>query len=260
MPKADQDEEQAGAPGDIRRTRRVWRTSLVADTDVAIGRLLGRDLRPEGFGVDVEYTAQAVLDRVAGDCPDTVILGSDLPDMTALDLVGRLNATPGPPLLVLVEARGANIVQVLDAGADDCMCKPILVGELAARLRKLVRRHLQDQGMPTVIRTATLELDCVLWRARVRGVAVRLSVKEQAALRMLVEDIGNVVSNRDLLARLWGSPNLAPRGRIGAVIHTLRRKLDLAFEGAHGLLAVPQVGYRLVVSGPIAQVEGQQRK
>ena len=217
--------ERTGAPRKPRRIHPVWRTSLVADADVAIGRLLGRDLLPEGFGVKVEYTGQAVLDHVSGDRPDAVILGSDLPDMTALDLVGRLNAKPGPPLLVLLEAHEGNMVQVLDAGADDCMRKPILVGELAARLRKLVRRHLQNQGVPTVIRTETLELDCVLWRARVRGAEVRLSAKETVALRMLVEGMGNVVSHRDTLARLWGSPNLSPSGRIGSIVRNLRQKI-----------------------------------
>jgi two-component system KDP operon response regulator KdpE len=203
----------------------------------------------------VEYTGQAVLDRVVGDRPDAVILGSDLPDMTALDLVGRLCANLGPPLLVLLEAHDGNMVQVLDAGADDCMRKPILVGELAARLRKLVRRHLQNRGVPAAIRTETLELDCVLWRAKLRGVEVRLSVKETAALRLLVEDIGNVVSHRDFLARLWGSANLSPKGRIGSVMRNLRRKLELTAEGAVRLLAVPQVGYRLVVSAEGHQPE-----
>ncbi len=248
--------ERTGAPRKPRRIHPVWRTSLVADADVAIGRLLGRDLLPEGFGVKVEYTGQAVLDHVSGDRPDAVILGSDLPDMTALDLVGRLNAKPGPPLLVLLEAHEGNMVQVLDAGADDCMRKPILVGELAARLRKLVRRHLQNQGVPTVIRTETLELDCVLWRARVRGAEVRLSAKETVALRMLVEGMGNVVSHRDTLARLWGSPNLSPSGRIGSIVRNLRQKLELTAEGTVQLLAVPQVGYRLVVPAGPAYAQG----
>ena len=246
--RADARADQTGAAGRPRRTQPAWRTSLVADSDVAIGRLLGRDLLQEGFGVELEYTGQAVLDHVRGGRPDTVIVGGDLPDMTALDLVGRLCANPGPPLMVLLDAQDADVVQVLDAGADDCMRKPILVGELAARLRKLVRRHLQNQNVPTVIRTATLELDCVLWRVRTHGVEVRLSVKEQAALRMLVEGAGTVVSNRDLLARLWGSPDLSPAGRIASVVRNLRRKLGLTADGPVRLLAVPQVGYRLVVS------------
>ncbi len=170
--RADARADQTGAAGRSRRTQPAWRTSLVADSDVAIGRLLGRDLLQEGFGVELEYTGQAVLDHVRGGRPDTVIVGGDLPDMTALDLMGRLCANPGPPLMVLLDAQDADVVQVLDAGADDCMRK----------------------------------------------------------------------------ARLWGSPDLSPAGRIASVVRNLRRKLELTADGPVRLLAVPQVGYRLVVS------------
>lgn len=239
--------EQTGAPGKSRRTRPVRRTSLVADTDVAVGRLLGRYLPLEGFQVKLAHTGQAVLDQIVGDRPDTIVIGSDLPDMTALELVRSLRSMPGPSCLVLLEATDGGVVEMLDAGADDCMRKPIIVAELAARLRKLIRQHLENQGVPAVIRTDELELDCVLWRIKRRGVEVVLSVKEHAALRMLVENVGSVVSNRDLLAQLWGSADLSSSGRTSSLIHNLRHKLGLTTESAVRVLSVSQVGYRLVV-------------
>ena len=237
--------EQTGAPGKPRRTPSAWRTTLIADTDVAIGRLLGRYLPLEGFQVKLAHGGQAVLNQIAANCPDTIVLGSILPDMTALELVRSLRFIPGPPRLVLLEATDS-VVEMLDAGADDCMRKPIIVAELAARLRKLIRRHLETEGVPLFIRTDELELDCVLWRVRRRGVEVVLSAKEQAALQMLVEKIGGVVSNQDLLARLWGSSDLTAPGRTASLIRRLRRKLGLTAESAVRLLSVSQVGYRLV--------------
>ena len=237
--------EQIGAPGKVRRTYSVWRTSLVADTDVAVGRLLGRYLPLEGFRVKLAHTGQAVLDEIAGDCPDTIVVGSDLPDMTALKLIRSLRSITGPPRLVLLETNDG-VVEMLDAGANDCMRKPIIVAEVAARLRKLIRQHLETQGVPPLIRTDELEIDCVLWRVRRHGVAVVLSAKEQAALQMLVEKVGGVVSNQDLLARLWGSSDLPSSGRTASLIHNLRRKMGLTTESVVQVLSVSQVGYRLV--------------
>lgn len=238
-----------GAPGQARRIPAVWRWSLVADNDVSTGRLLGRTLPFEGFRVGMVGSAAAVLECVASNRPDAIVLGSDLPDMKAFDLIARLDAGVGPPLLMLMAGTQDDRVRALNAGAGDCMPKPFLVGELAARLRKLVRRRLMNQGDVTGIHTDTLDVDCVLWRVRVRGIEVRLSDREQAVMRMLIEDIGNVVSIDDLLARIWGSRAAATAWPIRPVVRSLRRKLGLGPDGPVRLLSVQQVGYRLVVPG-----------
>ena len=238
-----------GASVRDRRIPAVWRWSLVADNDIATGRLLGRVLPPEGFRVGTVGSAEAVLECVANNRPDVIVLGGNLPDMTAFDLIARLDASVGPPLLMLMAGLKEDVVNALNAGAGDCMPKPFMVGELAARLRKLVRRRMMNQGYLTSIRTDTLDVDCVLWRVRVRGVEVRLSAREHAVMRMLIEDIGNVVSIGDLLARIWDSRPVSTPWPIRSVVQNLRRKLGLGTGGAVRLLSVQQIGYRLVVSG-----------
>ena len=236
-----------GTPARARRIPVVRRWSLVADHDVSTARLLGRALPSEGFRVGTVESAAAVLECVAHNRPDAIVLGSDLPDMKAFDLISRLDAGAGPPLLMLLAAASdGDVVRALDAGAGDCMRKPFMVGELAARLRKLVRRRLMNQGFVTGIRTGVLDVDCVLWRVRVCGIEIRLSASEHAVMRMLVEDVGNVVSTNDLLGRVGGSsPSSA--WPLRPVVQSLRRKLGLVSGGPVRLLSVQQVGYRLVV-------------
>jgi two-component system KDP operon response regulator KdpE len=235
------------ASGRARRIPAIWRWSLVADSDIATGRLLGRVLPAEGFRVGTAGSAKAVLQCVASNRPDAIVLGGDLPDMTAFELIARLHASAGPPLLMLIAGTRDDMVRALDAGAGDCMPKPFLVGELAARLRKLVRRRLMNQGFVTSIRTETLDIDCVRWRVCLRGVEIRLSAREYAVMRMLVEDIGKVVSIADLLSRVWWSRPAATAWPIRPVVRNLRRKLDLGAGSPVRLLSVQQLGYRLVV-------------
>lgn len=245
MPRLD----YQGAPFRERRSPAVWRWSLVADSDPTTGQLLGRVLPSEGFRVGTTGSAKAVLDCVANSRPDVIVLGGDLPDMKAFELISRLDACDGPPLLMLMVGSKDDMVRALDAGAGDCMPKPFMAGELAARLRKLVRRRLMNQGFVTSIHTDTLDLDCVLWRVRLRGVDVRLSAREHAVMRMLIEDIGNVVSIGDLLARIWNARPAATPWPIRSVVRNLRRKLGLTADSPVRLLSVPQVGYRLIVPG-----------
>ena len=236
-------------PPRTRHRRAVWRSVLVADTDIATGRYLGRTLPAEGFAVKLAGSGAALLDLVETTRPDAIVLGASLPDMTALDVIATLQSMMGPPLLMLLPTPiPRDVAMILDAGADDCLSKPFLLRELAARLRRLVRRRLLWRGMPSHIRTATLDLDIVRWRACVHGEEVRLSRTEQAVLKMLVEGKGEVVLYTDLLSTVWGS-SVKPAGhRIRPVVRNLRHKLKLTYDGAVRLLAEPQFGYRLVIA------------
>lgn len=226
----------------------TWRSGLVADTDTAIGRLLSRRLPEQGFSVRLAQSADDVLAASSQHGPDVIILGGDMPDMAALDLVAQVEARSGPPLLLLLSnPTEFDIVNALDAGAADCMHKPFLIGELAARLRKLIRWRLMRQGVVAGIRTDTLDLDVVRWRITVRGVEIRLSSKEQAVLSALVEAMGNVVSTEELCVGVWGSTRRPGEARIRPIVHNLRRKLDLTPESDVRLLSELQVGYRLVL-------------
>jgi two-component system, OmpR family, KDP operon response regulator KdpE len=226
-----------------------WRRVLVADTDPAIGRLLGRGLPARGFQVEVRTSASAALSLIAASRPDVVIVGGDLPDMGGLELVDTIRRDLGLPLLMLVVGRDdAATVEALDAGADDCMSKPFLMDELAARLRKLVRHALAQRGQATTIRADRLEIDCVRWRVRLGGRDTRLSEKEFAILRMLVEELGNVVSLGDLLRRVWGTERPDRMGRVRGLVRRLRTKLGMTSGSAARIEAERQIGYRLVVA------------
>lgn len=232
--------------GGAGRPLRAWRRTLVADSDPAIGRLLRRRLPVHGFSVELGGSGASVLSQVAVDRPDTVVVGSDLPDIPALDLVRILHRDPDLPLLVLLaDPAAAAVIEALDAGADDCIGKPFLVGELAARLRKLVRRALIEHGLPTMIRSEALEIDCVRWHVRLGGRDVALSAKEHVILRMLVEEAGNVVGTRELLQRSWGTDRLDRTERVRRLVGRLRSKLGMTANSAICIQAEPQIGYRL---------------
>jgi DNA-binding response OmpR family regulator len=234
----------------------AWRRILVADTDPAIGRLLARFLPAEGFRAEPAHTASAILAATEDDRPDIVVIGSDLADMTCLDLVRALHLLSGPPRLVLVP-QGGDAVALLDAGADDCLAKPFLLGELAARLRRLVRRDLAERGLPPVIRAGGLEIDCVRWHIRRGGNEVVLSAHEHAALCLLLEQAGTVVSARAILRRVWGMTDggaAGAGGRIGRVrrlVAALRRKLGGTPQESLRIQAEQQEGYRLTLPRPV---------
>ena len=141
------------------------------------------------------------------------------------------------PVLVLT-ARDAvpSRIEGLDAGADDYLVKPVDLGELAARLRALVRRA---HGVPqTRLALGAVTLDPAarqVWRG---DELVELSLREFDLLHVFVLNADRVLSREQLEQHLykWGSE--VSSNAVEVHIHNLRRKL-----GAELIETVRGVGY-----------------
>ena len=221
---------------------------MIADPDPAIVRYLGRRLPAEGFSVRVDENLESLQSSKAVFRPDVVILGADLPNGRAICLTKAIATSGGPPVfLLLTDSSPAAAVEVLDAGATDCMLKPFLIGELAARLRKLVRQDLARRGISAGVRAEGLDIDFVRWRVHVNDVDVVLTQKEQTVLRLLVLEAGNVVSTRSIFENIWGYDLPPDSKKLNSIVGGLRRKLGLQPGMGIQLIAEAQLGYRLVL-------------
>ena len=227
---------------------KTWRSVLLADPDPAIVRYLGRRLPAEGFSVQVDERLESLQTSRAVFRPDAVILGGDLPDKRAIRLTKAIAEGGGPPVfLLLADPSPEAAVEMLDAGATDCMLKPFLIGELAARLRKLVRQDLARRGLAAGVHANGLDIDFVRWRVHVDGVHVVLTQKEQTILRLLVQEAGKIVSTTSIFENIWGYDLPPDNRKLNPIVSGLRRKLGLQPGAGVQLVAEAQMGYRLVL-------------
>ena len=87
-------------------------------------------------------TGREAVALAAGRPPDAVILDLSLPDVTGVEVITKLRNQYRAPIIVLSGRAGAgDKIGALDAGADDYVTKPFVMGELLARLRAKLRRH-----------------------------------------------------------------------------------------------------------------------
>ncbi len=116
---------------------------LIVEDEKEIRRFLRTALESEGLRVYDAETLQRGLIEAATRKPDLVILDLGLPDGDGIDFIRDYRQWSQTPVIVLsARSDEQDKIAALDAGADDFLAKPFGIGELQARLRVALRRHV----------------------------------------------------------------------------------------------------------------------
>jgi len=218
---------------------------LVVDDDRALRDALRRSLTLAGYGVELASGGQEALTHVAAHDPDALVLDVGLPDIDGMEVCRRLRAAGNRIPLLMLTARDTvgDRIAGLDAGADDYLVKPFDVGELAARLRALLRRAgAGDEPEPLAFAELRLEPD--RHGALVRDVFVELTRTEYGLLEVLLRNPRRVLAHETIYDRVWGYDFGPASNALRVYVGYLRRKLEDA--GARPLIhTVRGVGYVL---------------
>jgi DNA-binding response OmpR family regulator len=163
-----------------------------------------------------------------------------LPGKTGLDVLTGLRSRGSdvPVLIVTARDQTAARVEGLDAGADDYLVKPFDLDELLARIRAVMRRRVSRSR--SVVRHGPLVLNLATHEVMFDGEAVRLSAREFAVLRALMNEPGSIVGKAKLEEQLYGWDAEIESNAIDVYIHHLRRKIGAAF-----IVTVRGVGFKL---------------
>ncbi len=217
---------------------------LVVDDEPEILRTLGITLRARRYDVVLAASGRDALARAAEQPPDLVVLDLGLPDMDGVAVIEGLRTWTSVPILVLSgRSDSADKVDALDAGADDYVTKPFGMDELLARLRAMSRRTPTGEDAPRVTFGA-VEVDLAAKRVAVGGDEVRLTPTEWHLLEVLLRNPGRLLSQRELLAEVWGPGYETAQGNLRLYMAQLRRKLEADAARPAYFLTEPGMGYR----------------
>jgi two-component system KDP operon response regulator KdpE len=160
------------------------------------------------------------------------------------------------PIIVLSAwGQESQKVAALDAGADDYVTKPFGMGELLARLRVAVRRASPAPDEP-VITSGDFTVDLAAKRVQRNGTDVRLTPTEWQLLEVLVRHREKLVTQRQLLAEVWGPEYQTEGNYLRVYMAHLRRKLEPDPSRPRYLLTEPGIGYRFTCSESVASPPG----
>ena len=221
---------------------------LLAEDDSELRENLARALVAAGFTVDAVADGQDALFHISEFAYAVAVLDLGLPQITGLDVIRRCRqAGIRTPILVLTaRTRVAQVVEALEAGADDYLKKPVDPSELIAHLAAVMRRAENAEALAQTdlyfgrfrLHTRRRELLC-------DDKAVNLTAAEYAILELLWCNNGRVMSKREIAESYQRDPDIEMSANsVEALIGRIKRK------SAHGtdekslpLVTVRGLGY-----------------
>ncbi len=179
---------------------------------------------------------------------DAYIVDWGLPDMSGLDVLRaiRTRVPATVPVLFLTARDGEqDVIEALEAGADDFIVKPARIGELQARLRAVRRRHARFPDAPDTYAYDRFRFDLKQQRAWIDDRPVDLTQKEFQLAVLLLRNLGKPLSRSHIREVVWGRDSEIPSRTMDTHVSRVRTKLGLRPEGQYLLAPVYSYGYRL---------------
>lgn len=232
---------------------------LLVEDEAHLAEGIRFNLELDGYAVETIDDGLTAAERLApegreAEVLDLVILDVMLPGLDGFEIVERMRQAGNftPVLMLTAKSLPEDMVQGLEAGADDYLPKPFDLPVLLARVKGLIRRRDWTRGGTPALEGARIgesEVDFRTFEVRRGGETEHLTLLEAMLLKLLVQNRGQVVSKREILEKVW---NLNPDTETRAVdnfVMRLRRHLGDDPRSPRHLQTVRGAGYRLTEEG-----------
>jgi two-component system response regulator RegX3 len=224
---------------------------LVVEDEESFSDPLSYLLRKEGYEVAVADDGPAALAEFDRHGADLVLLDLMLPGIPGTEVCRQLRARSNVPVIMLT-AKDSEIDKVvgLELGADDYVTKPYSSRELVARVRAVLRRGTEADGLvPATIEAGPVRMDVERHVVTVNNGSVAMPLKEFELLEILLRNAGRVLTRMQLIDRVWGSDYVGDTKTLDVHVKRLRSKIEPDPANPKYLVTVRGLGYKFEAGG-----------
>lgn len=217
---------------------------LIAEDDNRLRKNIVHIIQKEYHQVDSVDNGQDALDYTLFDHYDLLILDWMMPELSGIDVCQevRKRGFAGGILMLTAKDDSSDIVQGLDAGADDYLVKPFKMDELLARIRAILRR--KEKTIEQVIEVENLKLH-IDSRTLFRGESeIVLTRNEFLLLEYLFINKGLVLTRDQICSHVWGFDHDTTSNNLDALVKLVRKKIDVGHEKSV-IENIRGIGYRV---------------
>jgi len=218
---------------------------LLVEDEIPLQELVSFNVQNAGHTIMAMDNANDALMRLEEYLPDLILLDIMLPGLKGdqfLKLIRSNSKYSGIPIIV-VSAKNSegDIVQLLEAGADDYLTKPFSMKVLLARIKVVLKRSRQDE-LTEVTSYAGLTVDEVKHQIYLADQEIILTNKEFELLLLLIKHPRRVFTRNQLLTTIWGYDTEVFTRTVDSHVSTLRKKLGAAGQV---IKSIPKIGYKV---------------
>jgi len=221
---------------------------LIAEDEIHLAEAVSQILKKHNYSVDMVHDGRSGLDYALTGIYDLLLLDIMMPELDGITVLKTLRSQGNHTPVILLTAKGelSDKVAGLDYGADDYIAKPFATEELLARIRAALRRKgevVPEDGL----KFGDIELNTAQLKLSVRGKEIKLNLKENELLEMLITRKQAITSKEQIIEKLWGFDSEVEYNNVEVYISFLRKKL-IFLNSAVRINTIRGVGYVLEVT------------
>lgn len=224
---------------------------LLVEDETALSQLIQEVLNSRGFHVTCTANGLQGWSVYKNTRPDIVIVDIMLPGKDGLSLVKdiRNSGDDLPVIFLTAKASPADVIQGLEAGADDYIKKPFSIEELMLRIKILVKRvgrvaqGSMQHDIP-IVKIGRFLFNHNRLELMIEGKAFQLSQREGDLLHLLLQHRNEVLDRTKALTRIWGEDTFFNARSMDVYITRLRKHLSK--DPSLQIINIRGKGYRLI--------------
>jgi len=221
---------------------RMSKKLLVYSKDRSIGELLGDGLEKRDFVLSATNSKKKMLTLASSARADFLLVDGSHSLEAGLEFCRQLRQRNDNARILLVTPSRKKINSKF---IDASFCAPITLRKLLYRLRKLLE---PDPRRLITIGPITLDVENRYVRSQNQG--SRLTPKETLLLELLMQQVGSLVSRKEIMNRVWKTDYMGDTRTIDVHIRWLRKKIEPSPNHPRYILTERGKGYRFEITAP----------
>jgi len=221
-------------------------TILLIEDELPIRKVLNISLESAGYKVvDCDNGREGARLAASVD-PELILLDLGLPDIDGKEIITQVREWSQVPIIICsVRNADQEIIEALEAGADDYITKPFNPEVLLARIHANLRKAATMEAGEPELMNGRIRMDLVRHEVYLDNKKIVFTPKEYELLRYFLVQRGKMLTHRDILKTVWGAAHTEDMQYLRVYVRQLREKVEPDANTPRYIITEPGIGYRM---------------
>lgn len=224
---------------------------LLIEDDISIQEMVETYLTKEGFHITIASDGEEGIFAFLKGSFDFIILDIMMPKLDGFEVVKIIREKSAVPILMM-SAKDTDVDKAigLGLGADDYICKPFSMIELAARVKAGIRRSTKysaPEQKEKMIEIGDLKIDLINFTVQKNEKKIKLTLKEFEILKLFVKNQNRVFTKAQIYSLIWNEEYYGDDNVINVHIRRLREKIEDDPSSPKYIQTLWGIGYKMEV-------------